>query len=110
MVEAAAQQRINSGKESAAGQVVSNEDKKKFRDNQAEFLKLSQTKKNEVVMKFKRSNDAVLTVFTPSSYNGYGHFSCSADHNVRIIKAMGNNKKAINIEIVKPTEDDLYSF
>ena len=49
---------------------ISNADKKKFRDNQAEFVKQAAQKKNEVVMKFKRSNDAVLTVFTPSSFNG----------------------------------------
>jgi len=34
-------------------------------------------------MKFKRSNDAVLTVFTPESFQGNGCISCSADHNVR---------------------------
>ena len=53
---------------------------------QAEFLKQATLKKQEVVMKFKRSNDAVLTVFTPANFNGQGCISCSADHTVRIIK------------------------
>lgn len=34
-------------------------------------------------MKFKRSNDAVLTVYTPESFQGQGYIACSADHSVR---------------------------
>jgi len=60
-------------------------------------------------MKFKRSNDAVLTVFTPDSFSGQGCISCSADHNVRIIK-LGKGKRIDDILTEKPTEDDLYHF
>ena len=65
------------------GAQVSKEEKLKFRESQAEFLKQSTLKKQEVVMKFTRSNDAVLKVYTPISFSGQGCISCSADHNVR---------------------------
>lgn len=48
-------------------------------------------------MKFKRSNDAVLKVYVPESYNGQGCISCSADHNVRIIKPQGKGKRIDDI-------------
>ena len=66
---------------SAKQQAAATEDKRKIRER--EFLLESQKKKQEVVMKFKRSNDAVLKVYVPDSYNGQGCISCSADHNVR---------------------------
>ena len=34
-------------------------------------------------MKFKRSNDAVLCVFTPEDYADKGCISCAADHAVK---------------------------
>jgi len=63
-------------------------------------------------MKFKRSNDAVLTVYTPDSFIGQGCISCSADHNVRIINAQkqGNKRGIDDIMTEKPSEDDLYHF
>lgn len=45
-----------------------------------EFLK---NKKQEAVMFFKRSKDAVLSVYAPNSFQGQGCISCTADHNVR---------------------------
>jgi len=48
-----------------------------------EFLSKLKANKQEVVMKFKRSNDAVLCVFTPDSYSGQGCISCAADHAVK---------------------------
>ena len=59
---------------------------------------------------FKRSNDAVLTVFSPNSFHGQGCFSCSADHNVRIIKHQGKGKRIDDVIMQKPNEDDLYHF
>lgn len=69
----------------AEGSVIAptKEEKQKFKESQAEFLKQSQQKKQEFVMKFKRSNDAVLAVCTPSNFAGQACISCSADHNVR---------------------------
>jgi len=78
-------------------------------------------------MKFKRSNDAVLTVYTPDSFIGQGCISCSADHNVRskflvvsnrfspflvVINAQkqGNKRGIDDIMTEKPSEDDLYHF
>ena len=59
------------------------DEKRKIREAHAEFMKEQAIKKQEVVMKFKRSNDAVLKVFTPKKFNGEGCISCSADHNIK---------------------------
>lgn len=44
------------------------EDKRRLRETHQDFLQKQAIKKQEVVMKFKRSNDAVLTVFTPDNF------------------------------------------
>lgn len=44
------------------------DEKRKIREGHAEFMKEQNIKKQEVVCKFKRSNDAVLKVFTPESF------------------------------------------
>ena len=59
------------------------EEKRKMKENHDKFLLEFKKKQQEVVMKFKRSNDAVLTVYVPESFNGQGCISCSADHNAR---------------------------
>ncbi len=49
----------------------------------AEFLTKQKAYNQEIVMKFKRSNDAVLCVFTPADYSDKGCISCAADHCVK---------------------------
>ena len=77
-------------------------------------------------MKFKRSNDAVLSVYTPDSFQGHGFITCSADHNVRsklmpflvtneylfifVVIKPGKNRRIHDIMTSKLSEQDLYSF
>ena len=48
----------------------------------AEYLARQKAYNQEIVKKFKRSNDAVLYVFTPEDYSDKGCISCAADHGV----------------------------
>ena len=72
---AAAQQQI-------AGMPTADE-KRRLKEIHDKFLQDLKKKQQEVVMKFKRSNDAVLSVYVPQSFNGQGCIDCAADHNVR---------------------------
>ena len=78
MVEAAA-----AGKEGQPMGVPTAEENKNLKALHAKFWTEYKKKQQEVVMKFKRSNDAVLCVYVPDSFNGQGCISCSADHNAR---------------------------
>ena len=86
MVEAAPARKVQiaEGQQPGSAQATTSaDDKRKLREGHADFLQRQQLKKQEVVMKFKRSNDAVLKVFTPNNLHGNGCISCSADHMVR---------------------------
>ena len=54
-----------------------------MRDAHADWVLKLQKQKQDYVTKFKRSNDAVLTVYTPEEFMGYGYLACSADHGIR---------------------------
>ena len=82
MVEAAQPPTKGNEAQQIAG-VPTAEDKRKLKESHDKFLLEYKKKQQEVVMKFKRSNDAVLTVYVPDSFNGQGCISCSADHNAR---------------------------
>ena len=59
------------------------DEKRRLKEIHDKFLQDLKKKQQEVVMKFKRSNDAVLSVYVPQSFNGQGCIDCAADHNVR---------------------------